>query len=94
MAEVDARRLLAALKRYKDALDRHQEKVRGQFESMDRSFQRLQAVYGGTAANEFKSQWRAAKSQFKAYEQESAKIRKLLAERVDALEKFDQAGGL
>jgi uncharacterized protein YukE len=90
----DVTRLINALQGYSHELDRHNARVSQAYAELQRALERLNGVYEGVAAREFKAHWSRTTRGLKEYSDGSRAIRRLLEERLAALKAADRATGL
>lgn len=88
----DTTKLLNGLKEYRKSLDKHARTMQSEHSKLNARWSSLQRVYEGRAASDFKAHWRKTDQVFKDYMAASQRVRKLLDERITALEIADRAG--
>jgi hypothetical protein len=64
------------------------------FSSLSASWQRLDAAWDGVAYQEFVQSWRQAQTMFRQYTALSRKYEDFLRQRIEALQRFEQSGGI
>ncbi len=90
----DATRLLSGLRAYRDSLDRHARSLQREYQQLNGRWRALQRVYEGRAAKEFHAHWGRTDQVFSDYLAASQRVRRLLDERISALERLDRPGTL
>ena len=90
----NTRYLLNVLRAYKASIEKHQYRLRNEFEGLTTRWRVFRAVYDGDAAQEFHSGWAKTEVRFREYMYRLQKINKLLEERIAALEEANRTGGL
>lgn len=89
----DTRRLLAGLREYHQTLSRHLGVLSTEYLQLERRYQALSPVYEGDAADQFKLGWSRTHSTFREYIDRGEVIRRLLSERIEALENANRPDG-
>lgn len=90
----DTTALLHGLEAYDTSLIQYLDRLRTEFEAVSGSWDRLSAVYEGTAANEFRGRWMRTCQRFQEYLEATRALQAVLQERIEALREADQPGGL
>jgi hypothetical protein len=91
----DSRLLLTGLLEYRNSLERHLGKVTAEYQQVDGRWRAFNAVSEGDYAEQFRSGWLKTEARFKAYIEQSQKIKVLLNERISDLEALNrQESGL
>ncbi len=89
----DTRRLLAGLTEYHQTLGRHLGTLSAEHRQLERRYHALVPVYEGDAAEQFKLGWSRTHATFREYIDRGEVIRRLLAERIEALEQANRPDG-
>jgi len=91
----DTRRLLAGLQEYQKSLEKHIAQLTSEYNQLENRWRAFNAASEGDYAAQFRSGWMQADARFKAYINQSQKIKSLLNERIVALEDLNrQESGL
>lgn len=90
----DQRQLLAGLNSYRDGLDKHLVSLQDEFERIRASWYLLREIFQGNAADEFEPVWEGTLSAFQHYQEDGARIRQILNQRIEALQDFENPTGL
>ncbi|MBZ0297957.1 MAG: WXG100 family type VII secretion target [Anaerolineae bacterium] len=90
---VDTRALLAGLREYRDTLQKHIGQLQSSHDSIGREWQRLEMVYHGDAADEFKGMWLHTNESFQEYLDRAQRIIQVLDERISFLQEADRPNG-
>lgn len=90
----DQRILLTGLTAYRDSLDKHLVSLREDFARIRSSWNALREFFHGNAADEFEPVWEGTLSAFQHYQEDGARIRQVLAQRIESLEDFERTGSL
>jgi uncharacterized protein YukE len=90
----DLSRLLTGLERYRDELQRHEQKVRSEFSGVSKRMSHLNSIYEGAAATEFKSHFARSQRSLNDYLEGTRRIQGVLDERIQKLREADRTGGL
>lgn len=86
----DTRLLLAGLKEYRTSLEKHIAQLTSEYSQLEQRWRAFNAVSEGDYANQFRSGWIETDKRFKAYINQSQRIKALLNERIDDLEAFNR----
>lgn len=87
----DTHELLRRMTEYREALFRHLQKLRVDFEELEKTWYAFGAVYEGEAADQFKAGWDRTTSRFEEYMEYTHRILDVLDERIGALADADRA---
>ena len=79
-------KLLIGLREYRTSLSRHISRLSENYENLSREWQRLEYVYQGDAAEEFKALWMTTGHNFQEYIERGQRILKVLDERITYLQ--------
>ena len=89
MAEVNATVLLAGLREYHKSLEKHLRTLEEEYRQVERYWRRFDSVYDGNAAREFRQNWQQTAAAFSEYQNRGQAIKRILEERIAALERLD-----
>lgn len=82
---LDVDQLRTGLEEYRQTLYRQREQLRGDFDSLQRSFAALWGEYGGVMAEEFQDRWGRTAEWFGEYVETTRQLDQFLAERLEQL---------
>lgn len=91
---VDMSQLLAAMRDYESALNRHQNEVAAAYREVDNAYGRLRGSFDGTAARDFENHWSRTRRSFQRYTEGTRQLGVLLNKRVEHLADADRPGRL
>ncbi|WP_030008271.1 hypothetical protein [Picosynechococcus sp. NKBG042902] len=86
----DTRRLLAGLEAYRKSLERHIAQLTTEYTQLEKRWRAFNAVSEGDYAKQFRAGWLQTDARFKAYINQSQKIKVLLNERIAALQELNK----
>ena len=84
--------LLNGLREYRDSIKKHFAQLQGGFDAVSLEWKRLETVYHGDAADEFRGLWMRTGSSFQEYLDRTQAILQVLDERISALEQAERSG--
>ena len=91
----DSRLLLRGLIDYRNSLEKHIDQLTAEYQQLEGRWRAFNAVSEGDYADQFRAGWGRTEAQFRAYIDQSQKIRVLINERINDLEDLNrQEGGL
>lgn len=91
----NSRLLLTGLLEYQNSLERHLGQLTSEYQQLEGRWRAFNSVSEGDYANQFRAGWMQTEARFKAYINQSQKIKALLNERISALEALNrQESGL
>lgn len=94
MSATDVTQLIQRLENLLRSLERFDSELDSDFISLETYWSRVDSVWGGRAYDEFVSNWNNVRAMFQTYTGQSKRYEQFLRERIDALKKFEQAGGI
>jgi len=86
----DTRRLLAGLQEYRNSLEKHIAQLTSEYYQLEKRWRAFNAVSEGDYATQFRLGWTQTDARFKAYINQSQKIKALLNERITDLENVNR----
>jgi uncharacterized protein YukE len=90
----DVSRLKERLVELRLKLESFDDGLEEDFRALTASWERLDSAWDGVAYQEFVQSWKQAQSMFKQYVSLSQKYEDFLRERIEALQRFEQSGGV
>lgn len=91
----NSRLLLAGLTEYRNSLERHLGQLTSEYQQLEGRWRAFNSVSEGDYADQFRAGWMQTEARFRAYINQSQKIKALLNERISALEVLNrQESGL
>lgn len=87
---VNSALLLSGLENYRKSLEIHLAKTTSEYSQLEQRWRAFNAVSEGDYANQFRAGWMQTDAKFKAYINQSQKIKALLNDRIEKLRALNQ----
>ena len=90
----DPRQLAERLKTFESSLETFDRELQVQLTSLNAAWSRVDRVWAGEAYQEFVGSWQSILQRMSEYVDSARKYEAFLQERIEALRRFDETGGL